>query len=84
MTIQAIALAAFGIGILVHQRWGLILALLYFAEVVISHILFFVTNFSVPSQAVHVEITAIEGPIVFLILLYLWIRSRPLLVQALT
>jgi len=84
MTIQAIAFAAFGIGILLHQRWGLILALLYFAEVVISHILFFVTNFSVPSQAVHVKITAIEGPIVFLILLYLWIRSRPLLVKALT
>jgi len=60
---------------------GLILAPLYFAEVVISHILIFVTNFSVPSQAVHVKITAIEGPIVFLILLYLWIRSRPLLVK---
>jgi hypothetical protein len=83
MTIQAIAFAAFGIGILLHQRWGLILALLYFAEVVISHILFFVTNFSMPSQAVHVKITAIEGPIVFLILLYLLIRSRPLLVQTL-
>jgi hypothetical protein len=27
----------------------------------------FVTNFNVPSQAVHVKITAIEGPIVFLI-----------------
>ena len=34
MTIQAIAFAAFGIGILLHQRWGLILVLLYFAEVV--------------------------------------------------
>ena len=78
MTIQALAFAAFGIGILLHQRCGLILALMYFAEVVISPILFFVTNFSVPSQAVHVKITAIEGPIVFLILLYLLIRSRPL------
>jgi hypothetical protein len=50
-----------------------------FAQVVIGHVIFFVTNFNVPSQAVHVKITAIEGPIVFLILLYLWIRSRPLL-----
>src|SRR5258708_2171732 len=70
MAIQAIIYAALGIGILLHQRWGLILGLL-----------FFVTNFNVPSQAVHVKITAIEGPIVFLILLYLWIRSRPLLVH---
>ena len=81
MTVQAIAFAAFGIGILLHQRWGLILALLYFAQVVISHIIFFATNYNVPSQAVHVKITGIEGPIVLVILLYLWIRSRPLLVQ---
>jgi hypothetical protein len=79
MTIQAIVFAAFGIGILLHQQWGLILALLYFAEVVISHIIFFATNYNVPSQAVHVKITGIEAPIVLVILLYLWIRSRPLL-----
>jgi hypothetical protein len=79
MAIQAIIYGALGIGILLHQRWGLILGLLYFAQVVIGHVIFFVTNFNVPSQAVHVKITAIEGPIVFLILLYLWIRSRPLL-----
>jgi len=83
MTIQAIAFAAFGIGILLHQRWGLILALLYYAEVVLSHIIFFATNFNVPSQALHVKITAIETPIVFGILLYLWIRSRSLLVHTL-
>jgi hypothetical protein len=81
MAIQAIIYGALGIGILLHQRWGLILGLLYFAQVVIGHVIFFVTNFNVPSQAVHVKITAIEGPIVFLILLYLWIRSRPLLVH---
>ena len=82
MTIQAIIFAAFGIGILAHRRWGLILALLYFAEVVLSHIIFFATNFNVSSQAVHVKITAIEAPIVLAILLYLWIRSRPLLSHA--
>ena len=74
--------AAFGIGILLRQRWGLILALLYFAQVVISHIIFFVTNFSVPSQVVHVKITAVEALIVFLIFVYLWIRSRSLLVHS--
>jgi hypothetical protein len=81
MTIQAIIFAAFGIGILLQQRWGLILGLLYFAQVVMSHIIFFATNFNVPWQAVHVKITVIEGPIVLLILLYLWFRSRPLLVH---
>ena len=79
MTIHAIVFAALGIGILLHQRWGLILALFYFAEVVISHIIFFVTNYNVPSQAVHVKITGIEGSIALAILIYLWIRSRPLL-----
>jgi hypothetical protein len=79
MTIQAIVFAAFGIGILLHQRWGLILALFYFAEVVISHVIFFATHLTVPSQAVHVKIRGIEGPIVLVILIYLWIRSRPLL-----
>ena len=67
MTIQAIVFAAFGIGILLHRRWGLIVWLLYYAEVVLSHIIFFTTNFNVPSQAVHVKITAIEAPIVFAI-----------------
>ena len=71
MTIQGIIYAAFGIGVLLHQRWGLILALLYFSEVVIGHIIFFATNFSVPSQAVHVKITAVEAPIVLAMLFYL-------------
>ena len=79
MTIQAIVFAASGISILLRQRWGVILALGYFAEVVISHIIFFATNFRVPSQAIHVKITAIEAPIMFAILLYLWLRSRALL-----
>jgi len=81
MTIQAIIFAAFGIGILPHQRWRLILGLLYNTQIVIGHIIFFVTNFNVPSQVIHVKITAIEGPIVLVILLYLWIRSRPHLVH---
>jgi hypothetical protein len=82
MAIQATIYGLLGIGILLHQRWGLILGLLYFAQVVIGHVIFFVTNFNVPSQAVQVKIAAIEGPVVFLILLYLWIRSRPLLADA--
>ncbi len=80
MTIQAVISAVFGIGILLHQRWGLILGQFYFVQVVISHVFFFVSYLGVPSQTIHVKITAIEGPIVFVILVYLWLRSRPLLV----
>jgi len=72
-------LSAFGISILLHERWGLLLALLYFAQVMISHMIFLATNFNVPSEAIHVKIAAIEAPLVFALLLYLWIRSRPLL-----
>jgi hypothetical protein len=81
MTIQAVVFATFGIGILLHKRWGLIVALLYFVAVVIGHIIFFATNYNVPSQAVHVKITGIEGPMVLVILLYLWIRSKALRVH---
>jgi hypothetical protein len=44
-----------------------------------SHIIFFATNYNVPSQAVDVKIAGIEAPIALVILLYLWIRSRLLL-----
>jgi hypothetical protein len=80
--IQAVIYAAFGIGVLLHQRWGLVLGLFYFVQVVIGHVIFIVTNFNVPSQAVHVKIAAIEGPIMFVILLYLCIRNLALLVHA--
>ena len=80
--IITIAAASQQVGARHALPWGLILALLYYAEVVVSHIIFFATNFNVPSQAVHVKITAIETPIVFAILLYVWLGSGPLLVRA--
>ena len=79
MIAQAVIYAIFGIGILMRQRWALIVALLYFVQVVIGHVIFFVTNLHVPAQAVHVKITAIGAPFMFVLLLYLWLRSRPLL-----
>jgi hypothetical protein len=79
MIVQAVIYAVFGIGILMRQRWALIVALVYFAQVVIGHVIFFVTNLHVPAQAVHVKITAIGAPLMLAVLLYLWLRSRPLL-----
>ena len=79
MALQAIIIAAFGIGILMHQRWGLILALLYMAQVVAGHVIFIASNLGVDSQRIHVKIASIESPVVLLIALYIWYRARPLL-----
>jgi hypothetical protein len=81
MALQAIIIAAFGIGIAMHQRWGLILALLYMAQVIIGHVIFIASNLGVDSQRIHVKIASIESPIVLLIALYVCYRSRPLLRQ---
>jgi hypothetical protein len=79
MALQAIIIAAFGIGISMRQRWSVILALLYMAQVVAGHAIFIASNLSVESQRVHVKIASAEAPVVLLIALYVWYRSRPLL-----
>ena len=81
MALQAIVIAAFGIGILSRQRWGQILALLYMAQVVGGHVIFIASNWDVESQRIHVKIASIESPVVLLIALYVVYRSRPLLRQ---
>jgi hypothetical protein len=79
MALQAIVIAAFGIGIIARQRWGAILALLYMAQVVAGHVIFITSNLGVESQRVHVKIASIESPVVLLIAIYVWYRARPLL-----
>lgn len=79
MAVQAIVIGAFGIGILMRQRWGSILALLYMAQVVIGHVIFITSNWNVEAQRIHVKIAATEAPVVLLIALYVLYRSRPLL-----
>jgi hypothetical protein len=79
MALQAIVIATFGIGILMHQRWGALLAILYMAQVVAGHVLFITSNWSVESQRIHVKIASAEAPVVLLIAIYVWYRSRPLL-----
>ena len=81
MALQAFVIAAFGIGILMHQRWGSILAILYMAQVISGHVIFITSNWSVDTQRVHVKIASAEAPVVLLIALYVWYRSRPLLRQ---
>ncbi len=81
MALQAIIIAAFGIGISTRQRRGAILALLYMAEVVAGHVIFIASNLGVESQRVHVKIASAESPVVLLIAIYVWYRARPLLRQ---
>lgn len=81
MALQAIIIAAFGVGIAMRQRWGVILALLYMAQVVAGHAIFIASNLGVESQRVHVKIALAESPVVLLIALYVWYRARPLLRQ---
>jgi hypothetical protein len=82
MALQAITIVAFAIGILMHRRWGQILALLYMAQVIAGHVIFIASNLGVDSQRIHVKIASIEFPVVLLIALYVWYRSRPLLSRA--
>jgi hypothetical protein len=79
MALQAVIIAAFGIGILMRRSWGLILTLLYMAQVVAGHVIFITSNLGVESQRIHVKIASAEAPVVLLIALYVWYRARPLL-----
>ena len=81
MALQAIVILTFGIGILTRQRWGSILALLYMAQVIAGHAIFITSNLSVEAQRPHVKIASAEAPVVVLIALYVWYRSRSLLQQ---
>lgn len=79
LLLQSFVYASFGFGILGARRWGLVVGLLYMLQVVIGHLVFVLANLRVPGQEIHVKIAALEGPAMVLILLYLWIRSRDLL-----
>jgi hypothetical protein len=79
MALQAIVIGSFGIGILMRQRWGVILALLYMAQVVAGHIIFITSNLGVESQRPHVKIATAESPVILLLALYVVYRAWPLL-----
>ena len=79
MALQAVIIASFGIGILMRQRWGAVLAMLYMAQVIAGHVIFITSNWSVESQRIHVKIASAESPVVLLIAIYVWYRSRQLL-----
>jgi hypothetical protein len=79
MLLQASIYAFIAAGIFQMRRWGLVIALIYLSEVVVAHLIFILSYAKVPGQEVHVKVAAIEGPLMVLILLYVWIRSRELI-----
>jgi len=78
---QALMFEAIGIGIFAERRWGLVLALAYLTQVVISHLVFIIAYMPNPTEAGHVRLAALEGPVTVAILLYVWVRSRTILLD---
>ncbi len=70
---------AIAVGLMMSRRWGLVLALIYGAEVVMSHLVFVVAYRNVRPEWYHVHLAANEGPFVVLLTLYLWIRACDLI-----
>lgn len=81
LAIKAVIFLLFAAGILAECRWGLILALCYLAEAVMSHFIFIFAYLYVGAELMSVQMAAFEGPVIVLLLLYVWIRSQPILFE---
>src|ERR1700689_5426170 len=81
LLVQAGIFAAIAYGVFTYRRWGLLLALCYMVQVVMSHLAFVVAYLPIQSEWMHVRAVASEGPIVVLVTLYLWIRACDLIFQ---
>ena len=79
LIVQAAIFAAIAIGVFFHHRWGLLLALCYMAEIVMSHLAFVIAYFPIRSEWTAVRSVASQGPMMVLITLYLWIRAYDLI-----
>jgi hypothetical protein len=74
--IEAGIFAAISIGIFARQRWALLLALVYMAQVVASHLAFVIAYLPIRLEWMSVRATALQGPMMVMITLYLWIRAH--------
>ena len=79
LIVEAGIFAMIALGVFTHRRWGLLLALCYMVEVVMSHLAFVIAYLPIQSEWMHVRAVASEGPIMVLITLYLWIRACDLI-----
>ena len=81
LIVQAAIFLVFAIGIAMEKRWGLMLALLYMIQVVLSHLVFIIAYLDNLDQRLNVRIAGFDGIGAVLILLYLWMRSRDVLLE---
>jgi hypothetical protein len=79
LIIEAGIFAAIAIGVFTHQRWGLLLALCYMVQVVMSHLAFVIAYLPFPAERINVHVAASQGPMMVLITLYLWMRAYDLI-----
>jgi hypothetical protein len=75
---QAAIFWAIAVGIAARRRWGLVLALFYTAQAVVSRLVFVLTYLGTRSEIRPVRSAALEGAALVIITLYLWIRTNEL------
>jgi hypothetical protein len=79
LLVQASIFWAIAVGVAARRRWGLLLALFYMVEAVISHLVFVLTYMGMRAEMEHVRVAAMEGTALVILALYLWIRSNDLI-----
>jgi len=79
LIVEAGIFGAIAIGVFARRRWGLLLALCYMVQVVMSHLAFSIAYLPIRSEWINVRVIASEGPMMVLITLYLWIRACDLI-----
>ncbi|MGB8414401.1 MAG: hypothetical protein WCE23_16405 [Candidatus Binatus sp.] len=79
LVVEAGIFGAIAIGVFARRRWGLLLALCYMVQVVMSHLAFAIAYLPIRSEWINVRVATSEGPMMVLITLYLWIRACDLI-----
>ncbi|HYL60330.1 MAG TPA: hypothetical protein VEU51_15790, partial [Candidatus Acidoferrales bacterium] len=79
--VEAGIFATISIGMFARQRWALLMALIYMAEVVVSHLVFVIAYLPIRLEWMSVRATALQGPMLVMITLYLWIRGHDFLFE---
>jgi hypothetical protein len=83
LLVEAGIFAAIALGVFTHRRWGLLLALCYMVQVVMSHLAFVIAYMQMRPEWMNVRAVASQGPMMVLITLYLWIRASDLIFEPL-
>ena len=82
LIIEAGIFAMMSVGIFTHRRWGLLLALCYMVQVVMSHLAFAIAYLPFRTEWMNVRAVTSQGPMMVLITLYLWIRASDLIFRS--